>query len=247
MQVTKRNGFVVETIPLTDHGFVVTVFSQQDGLVKGIYRAPQGKHFSRSLLSPLTEISFELAGREQQNLKRITGESLVRQTVSTCSSYAGLCLLQHWAFLLAKSQPECARDERVYRLIDHCLSWASTHVPSPHDPAANCYFECWLLHLSGMFPRLTPASAGHVTLEHGTLRVDGQPLLVSEEPWEPEDVGMLQVIFKTKIEQFLAFALEWNGLARVSLALGDLWSRYLDRPLRARSMLTECFADKGLV
>jgi len=212
-----HQGFVLSSTPLTDHSFLISLFTREVGLMKGVVRVGRGRRFSLSFTAALSLVSFTSGGKAQQNLKRITGLEIQRSTYDLCSSYLGLNLAQHLAHLVARSQGEHAGDERIYRLLDHGTVFVTSDAGEQTWPLALLYLESWLLRFCGMYP-----------------------LNRRESPGSP-----MQKLFKLNIEDFTALAIEWRGLDRALETVGSMWQSYLSNELKTRTTLIESFRGKG--
>lgn len=234
MAPVKLRGFVLSSMPLTDHRHIVTLYTAEEGKCKGIVRV--GKSQPATVLMPLSELRFQLQGREGRDLRSMTAVTLESHIYHWASDYLGLTLAQHWAELITLSQSSHQQDERVFRLLGH----ARDSVENPRKDSAlrlkNWYFELWLLHLCGGVGRLRDARDLDQALT-------GFQLLVKDE--HKGELGhLLAHLFQQKIEDFASLDIECEASTRIDALINDMWRHFLDAPLRVRPTLVELFKQR---
>ena len=241
MTVEKFKGFVLHHTPLTASREIVTFFTETGGKRKGTLRLT--KKQGRAYLAPLTCLRFQLAGKEQQELKRIGELSLEHHHFDFAADYLGLTFLEHWAFLVLSSQPEEHEDERVFRLLDHCLKSFDGPNPPAELPLKNLYFEAWLLHFCGMLPR-----------RRGPVRAEGCLVSAVEasEPGETRhgrslDTPLMRQIFQVTIEDLVGNRLKLGSLTKTYEVLGKMWEQFLAKQLKTRTLLVTRFKERRLM
>lgn len=230
-------GFVLEQVQLSDHRFVVQLFSQCSGRRKGVFR--MSKQQPQALLTPLSLWRCQLQGREHQELKTIAQVNLESHCYDVGTSYLGLNLLHHMAKLLVWSQPEGQVDERVFRLVNHVLgllrSQSMAQLAQPGFlPAVHAYFEIWLLHFAGVLPR--PAHKADPSIAVTQESKIGQQLPTS----------LLCATFERTVEDFTSDALQLGSLSQAHQTLGKFWEHFLSRELKTRNLLTRQFQERRL-
>ena len=230
MHTEKFKGFVLQHFPISDSRSVVSLFTLAGGKRKAVFRA--SKKQSKAYLSPLTELHFQLSGREHQELKTMSQVSLEAQNFDAATHYCGLTLLQHWAFLLDRSQPDEHEDERVYRLLRHALDSLPANPKPEQLSARNLYFETWLLHFCGMLsrnPRL---------VNYGG---QGDP----SGDISPAVFHVLRQVFEQRIEDFAGNALKLGSLAQAYKVLGRLWEQFLNVEIKTGKLLLQQLNLRG--
>ncbi len=229
MQVEKLNGFVLRAVSLSASRDVVTLFSEERGLVSGVARRQKGG--GAAWLAPLTGVSFHLAGKEHQALRSLRDPSLQSHCLALANTWAGLTLLHHLSWLVSNCQAEGQEDSHVFRLLSHCQSYLS-HNPEPACfPAVTVYFETWLLHFCGVLPRLPAAQLPQPYGEDAQLQ-------------QALDTVSNRAIFQVKIEDWVADALQLGSLTGTLVVLGNMWARFLSKELKTRKLLLAQFDRK---
>jgi len=225
MAQEKLTGFVLSSHPLSASRSVVALFTRTGGKRQGVMRLTKAQ--PAAYLSPLACLSFQLTGKEHQELMRISQLSLESHCFQAAAAYPGLALLQHWANLVARSQPEAHEDERVFRLLDHCLASVRANADPRLGPARNVYFETWLLHFCGVAPR----GGGD----------DGESTHNDEALWRAIDPALTAAVFRHKLDAFAAGAPPPAALTAPLEALDEIWTHFLGKPLRTRPPLIAQF------
>lgn len=226
----KFQGYVLQYQALSDHRFIVALFTESGGRRKGVFRVSKSQ--PRAYLTPMTLLGFQLSGKEQQELKSMSQVSLEAHYFDLAAHYTGLLLIQHWAFLIGQSQPEEQEDPRVYRLLTHCLQQAAKPGEVEILAACNLYFETWLLHFCGVLAR--PARDAQ------TPDAKTHPAPVSDEArlGKSLDRDELRRVFQQRVEDFVQDALQLGSLAETQEVLGKIWQHFLGRDLRIRRLFT---------
>lgn len=221
----KLTGFVIQSTALSQSRHILTLFTKQCGKRQGVLRL--NKKQSRAWLTPLTQLSFQLSGKEHQQLKNLNEVTLESHCFDLAASYSGLIFVQHLAFIIARTQPEDQPDERVYRLLEHGIAQVGSR-PAALEILARCvYIEVWLLHFCGVLPRQRPVSS-----QTGTQSQNPE-----ERGWQQLDAHLLRQVFGRNISHFLSDALQWDSLAGTHGVLGTMWEGFLSRELPTRKLL----------
>jgi len=238
--ITERHvGFVLGSTQMRSTRHIVTLFTEQGGKRRGVYSLGRGD--SRAYIAPLTCLAFSLRGKEFADLATISQVSLEYHLYEAGGDYLGLCLLEHWSFLVDKSQAEHHVDGRVFRLLDHCLRFLRA-APRQSYLRCNLYFEVWLLHFAGMLPR--------TGIERGFFSVSEErrpATAAAPGALHGLDAAVLRPIFQQKIEEYCQDDLKLGSLAAATEALGRLWEAFLARELTTRRLLLRRFEERGYV
>jgi len=228
MILEKHKGYVIGTTPLSTSRTIVTLYTFRSGKRKGILRLTRR---TRAYLGPLLLLNFQLRGKEHQELLGMDEVSLESHQFDLASDYLGLTLLQHWAFLLDRSQADGHGDERVFRLLGHCLEKCRER-PDPNTfPRVNLYLEVWLLHFAGLLPR------GQALSTATGLTATDLPGADETTLWRALDSKILCAVFQTTLGDFLADALQLETLVETQRVLGLIWERFLGYRLKTRELL----------
>lgn len=239
----KCSGYVVHHVQLSANRYILSLFSDDEGLRSLILRT--NKKVSTVYLTPLCRVACEFSGKQHQNLHQIREIQLHDHAFDMAGDYLGLSLMHHWAWLVYQSQPEGQADERVTRLLHHLVTYLAgftrTNKPAPAVwPHLNLYVESWLLVFAGVFSR-------HPDSVQLFLRELTENHEVQAPPWLPSDTDYTAQLFQLKIEPFLDFALKWGALTRLHRALGNIWEYFLAKPLKTRQNLDHQFKERRLL
>ncbi len=241
-EVTGR-GFCLLSTAISDHKYLVTFYTREIGLVKGVIRLGSGKKFSRTLLTPLVEVDLVLRGREHQELNQVVSIEPISNPMPTTASYVRLALFQTWCQLLAGSQAPEQPDDHVYRLVASCTQAVAQSQDVGQLILAELYFEYWLLRLNGWLPSVHTPNLWTFDVASGHISYADTPLAKIDSPIEPSEFKKLAVAAKVNVEHFLALALEWQGLTRVFVLFGELWQQHLTLNIKARRTLMDLFSE----
>lgn len=219
----KQLGFLLKTTKLSDSRLILTVLTKDMGKVTGVHRI--GRKAPHGFLTPMSCIHFERSGREQQNLKTIKDIHVASHVYNFASRYLGLTLLNHWSFLLDKTQPEEHSDPAVYRLLEHALQGLRPNLYDARQLRfANLYFEMWLLHFGGVLNRHHPDQSG-------LTNVSAEVRFARRLPTQ-----LFDAVYRHQLPGFLEASQDWQGEAAMTTALGQMWQLLLDRELPPRSL-----------
>ena len=226
MIVAKPAGYVLGHTQLSASRVILTVFTRESGKRQGVYQF-RGKQ-SRVCLTPMTYLSYESKARENQDLEKMGDISVAHHFFDFASSYLGLSLLQHMAYLVKTSQPDRHPDERVFRLLTHCLQACGERAEAGRAGLIALYFESWLLHLCGVLPRVRSGSSPE---DDGGEETDFRLVRRLQTP-------LMQRVFSQKIEDLCA-AGPAGDLEQPLETLGVLWEHFLARKLPTRLVLLQ--------
>lgn len=239
-------AFCLGILPYTDHQVLVDWYTEPMGLIRSIVRLGK-KDSLRSSLVPLNLVEIGLSGKEQASLLRAQIHQVHRQLFDVSTSFLSLTLLQHWCFLVRKSQPDHQADPKVFRLLEHVSTFISIGPDKDKLAFANLYFEFWLLALNGDFPILRKRSDLE-PLERGGFRVrSSEFVMVTNAMFSDADAVLLTNCFQQTIEEFLHNAIQYPGPDCLFEAAGLLWDTVVEKKKYTRTMLMDCFREKGIL
>lgn len=219
----KHLGFLIKITKLSESRLILTILTQQAGKIQGVLRI--GRKASQAFLTPMTCIAFNRTGRENQHLKNLSSIDVESHVYDFASSYLGLTLLNHWSFLIDKTQPEEHPDSSVYRLLEHVLEYLRQNQTTPRSlRLTNLYFEMWLLHFSGILHRQHPNQTGEE---------DIAPEVRLARKLPPE---LFSAVYRHQLPAFLEQAENWESEAKINTSLGQLWQKFLDCDLPPRAL-----------
>jgi hypothetical protein len=186
-----------------------------------------------------------MTGKEQAELKRFHVHQVARQLYDVSSSYPALCLLQHWAHMIAQCQAPNQSDARVFRLLDHVTDYLLMDHETSRFYAVNLYLEWWLLVLSGAFPAVQDVSEIECHPECGFYVKKGNSLIPTNTKCSERELSLLVDCFKQRIEVFVRNAIQYQRSDCLIEASGFLWDGLLDKKIHTRTTLMSCLREKG--
>lgn len=152
MALYQTEGIVLRTHSLNDGDKIAVVFTKNHGVVRGYAKgARKIKSKFGSSFEPLTVANFNYTHKENQETVRFENTDISRSHFDFAVSQDIFELVSYWCELLLEFLPPNLPDERIYRMITACLS-AIEHGANP--VIITCYFETWLLKLTGFLPDL---------------------------------------------------------------------------------------------
>lgn len=151
MSIRQTEGIVLRTYNLTDGDKVAVVFTRQHGVLRGYARgARKLKSKFGSSLEPMTIAAFTYIDKENQEAVRFEKAEINQSHFNLSATKTTLEITNYWSELLMEFLPPGMSDERIYRMVQACLK-ALGYVESDLRQLS-CYFEIWLLKLTGFFP-----------------------------------------------------------------------------------------------
>jgi DNA repair protein RecO (recombination protein O) len=152
MPLKESEAIVLRTYPMREADLLVTLFTRQEGKVRGVARsAKKSKRRFGGALEPLTYVRAFYEDRERQELTRLDSCEVIESPLATEVSYPRAVALGHVAELLDELLPDREANDTVFRLTLSVLS--SLHGPDVWMPVT--YFDLWLTRLMGFLPELT--------------------------------------------------------------------------------------------
>src|ERR1700727_1888041 len=117
MALTESEAIVLRTYPLREADLLVTLFTRQEGKVRGVARsAKKSKRRFGGALEPLTYVRVYYDDRARQDLARLDGCDVLESPLATEVSYARAVGLAHVAELLDELLPDHEPNDAVFRL-----------------------------------------------------------------------------------------------------------------------------------
>ncbi|MDR3791861.1 MAG: DNA repair protein RecO [Terracidiphilus sp.] len=167
MPPASSEAVVLRTWPVQEADLVVSFFTRDYGLLKGIAKSAlkSRKRFGGAL-EPMTMVRAWFAERPRQDLVRLDQLEIVSSPLAQPIDLARISVLSFYAELLDESLPERDPQETVFRLLVSVLE--QTHALQPHlvEPwMPLTYFQLWMTRLMGLLPDLA-----HCTVCNEPLR-----------------------------------------------------------------------------
>jgi DNA repair protein RecO (recombination protein O) len=152
MPLKESEAIVLRTYPMREADLLVTLFTRQEGKVRGVARsAKKSKRRFGGALEPLTYVRAFYEDRERQELTRLDSCEVIESPLASEVSYPRAVALGHVAELLDELLPDREANDAVFRLTLSVLS--SLRGPAIWMPVT--YFDLWLTRLMGFLPELT--------------------------------------------------------------------------------------------
>jgi DNA repair protein RecO (recombination protein O) len=155
MSTNQSEGIVLRTYNLLDGDKLAVVFTAKFGVVRGYaHGARKLKSKFGSTLEPLTIALFNFKQKENQESVRFEGTEIRQSYFSLSSDETFLNTTTYWCELLMEFLPQQMPDERIYRMVKACLTAFVNNPSTDNSNQLSCYFETWLLNLTGFLPDL---------------------------------------------------------------------------------------------
>lgn len=168
MSIRQTEGIVLRTYNLTDGDKVAVVFTRQHGVLRGYARgARKLKSKFGSSLEPMTIAAFTYIHKENQESVRFEKAEITQSHFNLSTTKTTLEITNYWSELLMEFLPPGMSDERIYRMVQACLNALGNGESNLRQ--LSCYFEIWLLKLTGFFPDVANCKNCKTKLSSGTV------------------------------------------------------------------------------
>lgn len=153
MPIKEDEGIVLRTQKLKEIDKIVTIFSRENGVVKGIAKgALKFNNRFGSSLEPLSHIKFIYYEREGRELFIIKTAELINSYFEIQKNPKIFNGFSQMIELLEEFVPQRVKEEKIFRLLNACLSATSMGI---EIDLILLYFKFWLLKISGFLPELS--------------------------------------------------------------------------------------------
>lgn len=168
MALHQSDSIILKTYPLGEADRIVAFFSRDHGKLRGVANgARKMKNRFGASLEPLAHSRIHFFEKENRDLVRIQSADLLDSPMKLFEDYDRAVCASHVVELLDRFLPEHEPQDAVFRLVR--MTVRALEQGCPIDFAA-CYFEVWMLRLSGVFPDLFCCSACAKQLQTGDAR-----------------------------------------------------------------------------
>ncbi|HXG67930.1 MAG TPA: DNA repair protein RecO [Blastocatellia bacterium] len=249
MPLHTTEAFVLRTYSLAEADKICVFLTKDMGKVRGVaHGARKMKSRFGSALEPFTEVALTYFVKEGRELVSVSTCEILRshfhiaaRDVETASAFSYL------SELLIEFLPENEANERLYRLAAATLEAMGEGAEIAR---VLCYFETWLLRLSGYFPDTSRCAAcGEViAVDEATfLTMEGAPRCAacSGSLGTPVDRDLrrtLKAMFRSHPKEFAQATVRPAQLAQISEINYQIIRRALERDLRSRALLKQLSA-----
>jgi DNA repair protein RecO (recombination protein O) len=159
MPLKESEAIVLRTYPFRESDLLVTLFTREEGKVRGVARAAKkSRRRFGGALEPLTHVKVTYEDRERQELARLDACEVIESPLSSEVSYPRAVALGHIAELLDELSPDREPNDAVFRLAISVLSrlkgQGGQYLWLPIT-----YFDLWMARLMGYLPDLSECIA----------------------------------------------------------------------------------------
>ncbi len=167
-RVVTRVGeaIVLRTWPFLEADLLVSLFSREQGRVKGVARhAMRSRRRFGGALEPMTVVRATYAERPKQELVRMDAFEILWSPLSAAIDWERMAALQLMAEVLEEALPDLAVEDAVFRLTLAVLP--EVQVGRVSLPVV--YFCLWMSRLMGWMPELGYCVVCGLDLRGGTV------------------------------------------------------------------------------
>src|SRR5439155_14569090 len=123
MALKESEAIVLRTYPLREADLLVTLFTREEGKVRGVARsAKKSRRRFGGALEPLTYVRAHYEDREQQELARLDSCEVLESPLAGEVGYPRAVALGHVAGLLDELLPDREANDAVFRLAISVLT-----------------------------------------------------------------------------------------------------------------------------
>ncbi len=152
MPIKEDEGIVLRSQKLKEIDKIVTIFSREHGVVKGLAKgALKFNNRFGSSLEPLSHIRFIYYDREGRELFIIKTAELIKSYFEIQRDPKIFNGFSQMVELLEEFLPQKVKDEKIFRLLKACLE---TTLKGIEIELSLLYFKFWILKASGFLPDL---------------------------------------------------------------------------------------------
>lgn len=157
----ESEAVVLRTYPFREADLLVTLFTRNEGKVRGVARAAKkSRRRFGGALEPLTYVKLTYEDRERQELVRLDACEVIESPLTSEVSYPRAVALGHVAELLDELSPDREANDAVFRLALSVLA----QLRGENWWLPITYFELWMARLMGYLPDLGECMACGCTL-----------------------------------------------------------------------------------
>jgi DNA repair protein RecO (recombination protein O) len=152
MPLHQSDSIILKTYPLGEADRIVAFFSRDHGKLRGVANgARRMKNRFGASLEPLAHSRIEFFERENRDLVRIQSADLLDSPMKLFQDYDRAVCAGRVVELVDRFVPEHEPQDAIFRLVRMTVRALEQGCSIEF---AKCYFEVWMLRLSGVFPDL---------------------------------------------------------------------------------------------
>jgi DNA repair protein RecO (recombination protein O) len=152
MPLKESEAIVLRTYPFRESDLLVTLFTRNEGKVRGAARAAKkSRRRFGGALEPLTYVKVTYEDRERQELARLDACEVLDSPLTSEVTYPRAVAMGHVAELLDELLPDREASDAVFRLavtVIKQLRGGELWLPVT-------YFQLWMARLMGYLPELS--------------------------------------------------------------------------------------------
>lgn len=153
MSLRQTEAIVIKSYNLSEADRIVVFFTREFGLVRGVAKgAKRLQSKFGSTLEPFSTVNLTFFQKEERELVSIQSVELAESRFTIASDPEFLNAYSYIGDLLTDFALPHDADEKLYRMLDACLSAGKTEADLA---SVVLYFELWLVRLSGFLPDWT--------------------------------------------------------------------------------------------
>jgi len=244
MALKQSEAIVLRTYPLREADLLVTLFTRDEGKVKGVARAAKkSRRRFGGALEPLTLVRAYWEDRERQELARLDACDILDSPLTAELDYARVVALEHVAEMLDELLPDREANDAIFRLacsVLRRLQGGAIWLPLT-------YFQLWLVRLVGFLPEMTTCShcgqslngskAYYHALADGLMCAHHKRLASSELSAESRATALQ--MFRSPLESLAADQLSKQQGADLRRYLLQIVERHIEKKLVTAVMLNK--------
>ncbi len=163
MPLHQSDSIILKTYPLGEADRIVAFFSRDHGKLRGVANgARRMKNRFGASLEPLAHSRIQFFEKENRELVRIQSAELLDSPMKLFQDYDRAVCAGRLVELVDRFLPEREPQDAAFRLVRMTVRALEQGCSIE---LARCYFEVWMLRLSGVFPDLFSCSVCRRALE----------------------------------------------------------------------------------
>jgi DNA repair protein RecO (recombination protein O) len=163
MPLHQSDSIILKTYPLGEADRIVAFFSRDHGKLRGVANgARRMKNRFGASLEPLAHSRIHFFEKENRDLVRIQSAELLDSPMKLFEDYDRAVCAGRLVELVDRFLPEHEPQDAAFRLVRMTVRALQQGCSIDF---ARCYFEVWMLRLSGVFPDLFSCSVCSRALE----------------------------------------------------------------------------------
>lgn len=238
----QSEAIVLRSYPLREADLLVTLFTRQEGKLRGVARAAKkSKRRFGGSLEPLTRVTLYYEDRAGADLARLDSCDVLESPLAEQVDYPRAIGLAHVAEMLDELLPDREPNDAIFRLAVSVL----LHVRANALWMPLTYFDLWMVRLIGLLPDLRSCIAcgaalnGHPAYFHPLA--DGlacaRDKRLASLAMSSESRSLAEEIFRAPVENFAGSGWPRSRGADLRKFLAQCIERHVEKKLVTFAML----------